>query len=311
MTKIRVHNPCNQYTKNYRYYNYFWDVLTEYLKTFFEVEENRYYELAHSTRFRVNLEHGISQNFELLECEYLIENLENGEFVIMSVADCVSSGVINEKSNPLLKKVIMSQFIPIQIENHVHEYMYKYSPWIYFQASVFDLEPYYQKRITNPPTENKLYFKGTSLDDRTFLNYIDKDIITPFYPITMKEYFSQIINHKIALSIDGIGELCYRDIECFAVGVPIIRFEYLSKMYNELIPNYHYISIPRPIDMGLYRLGTQNHAEILQQKYYEVLNNTEFLNFISKNARKYYEDNCAINNILKNTFNLLNLNMWL
>jgi len=312
MTKIRIHNPCNDLTKNSRYHNYFWDEFTEYLKKFFDIEENRYYKDAHRTRFRINLDRGISQNFELLECEYLIENLKTGEFVIISAADNISSGVIDERYNPLFKKAIISQFLPKELEDTVKECMYKYSPWTYFQtAPFFDLDSFYQKRILTPPTEDKLYFKGTWLVDREILAHINKNIISPFNVVPPTQYFNEIIKHKIALSVDGLGEFCYRDIECFAIGVPIIRFEYLSKMYNELIPNYHYISLPRPIDMGLYRLGNKDHAELLEKRYYEVLNDMEFLNFISKNARKYYEDNCTINNILKNTFNLLNLNMWL
>jgi hypothetical protein len=124
-------------------------------------------------------------------------------------------------------------------------------------------------------------------------------------------YFYDMINHKIALSVDGRGEFCYRDIECFAAGVPIIRFEYESVFYNNLIPNYHYISIPRPNDMVMYRVGEEHHAKMLEQRYYEVINDTEFLNFISKNARKYYENNCTMDVSVKNTFNLLSLNTWI
>ena len=309
MTKIKVHNPCNEYTKT-RFYNYFWDVFTEHLKQFFDVEENRYYEFAHSGWFPVKLEKGISDNFSLLECEYAIENMENGEFVLMSAGDQISAASINEQNNPYLRKVLMSQFLPSHVQYHIVNNVYKYSPWTYFQYDMTNLEKYYNTRQNNKPTENKLYFKGTT-PDRPIIFYINKDIITTFDELEINEYFNDLIKYKIALSVDGVGEFCYRDIECFAVGVPIIRFEYSSKMYNELIPNYHYISIPRPDDMTLYRLGNENHAKLLEQRYYEVINDTEFLDFISKNARKYYENNCTMEKLTKNAHNLLNLNNWL
>lgn len=309
--RIRVHNPSNEYTKDYRSYNRFWDEFTEYLKNFFDVEENRYFDNAHTQRFPIKLVKGSTIDLLLLECEYIIENLENGEFVIMSVSDDLTHAMINEKHNPYLKKVLVSQFLGEKILEHTGIYMYKYSPWTYFTSSVMDIEHYYQKRLSNEPTENKLYFRGTSLEDRAILNYINRDNITEFVPLKQDIYYDDIIRHKVALSVDGRGEFCYRDIECFGLGVPIIRYEYISKFYNELIPNYHYISIDRPYDMGLYRLGNESHARKLEHRYHQVLNDKDFLNFISKNARKYYEDNILQPNRIKNTFNLLNLQSWL
>lgn len=311
MTKIRVHNPCNEHTKYYRNYNFFWDKFTYFLKEHFEVEENRFFENAHKERFPVSLIKGTSDNFLLLECEYVIENLENGEFVILSVSDDLSHATLNEKSNPFLKKVLISQFLPKKIFDHVGEYMYKYSPWTYFQASMLELNQYYEKRQNTQLFNDKLYFKGTSLEDRKILEHISKDLITDFRVTAPSQYFEDIITHKIALSVDGRGEFCYRDIECFGIGVPILRFEYLSQFYSPLIPNYHYISIPRPHDMDLYRLGNESHAKLLEQRYHEVINDNDFLNFISKNAKEYYDKNLTLESKIKKTFDLLNLTDWL
>ena len=125
MVRIKIHNPCNEHTRYYRYYNYFWDKFTDYLREFFEVEENRYYEFAHMQRFEVNLKKGLSNEFLLLECEYVIENLDNGEFVVLSVADDLSHATLNEAKNPLLKKVLISQFLPKKIHDHVFHNFYK------------------------------------------------------------------------------------------------------------------------------------------------------------------------------------------
>jgi hypothetical protein len=311
MTKIRVHNPCNAHTRYYRCYNLFWDKFTDHLKTVFDVDENRYFEYAHMHRFPVKLQKGTTDNFLLMECEYVVENLDTGEFVVLSVSDDLSHATINEKHNPYLKKVLISQFLPKKISDHVGDFLYKYSPWTYFQSSIEDLEPYYKKRLEMDPSIDTIYFRGTSLEDRKIIHYIDKNIITNFNPIVPDQYFNEMINHKVALSVDGRGEFCYRDIECLAIGIPMLRFEYASKFYNELVPNYHYISIPRPSDMGLYRLGNERHAKILENRYGEVINDKEFLKFIAKNGRKYYEENCEMNQVIKNTFKLLNLDFWI
>ena len=311
MAKLKIHNPCNEHTRYYRNYNYFWDEFTNYLKNYFEVEENRFFENAHKERFPIKLNKGISGDFLMLECEYVIENLDTGEFVILSVSDDLTHAILNERHNPFLKKVLISQFLPKKVLDHVGEYIFKYSPWTYFQASMDNLTIYYDKRKEITNFKNKLYFKGTSLEDRKILNHINKDIITDFKVISPSNYFDDLISHKIALSVDGRGEFCYRDVECFGVGIPIIRFEYLSSFNSPLIPNHHYISIPRPNDMDLYRLGNEGHAKMIEGRYHEVINNKDFLDFISKNAKQYYDENFSLETKIKNTFNLLNLNDWL
>ena len=311
MTRIRIHNPCNEFTRYFRNYNYFWDEFTNFLKNYFDVDENRFFENAHKERFPVKLNKGISDVFLLLECEYVIENLDNGEFVVLSVSDDLTHAILNEKSNPYLKKVLVSQFLPKKILGHVGEYFYKYSPWTYFQASFDDLEKFYQERNNNIHFKNELYFKGTSLEERKILHHINKKIITDFTPIPPPIYFEDLITHKIALSVDGRGEFCYRDVECFGLGVPILRFEYLSQFEPKLIPNYHYISIPRPSDMDIYRLGNKTHAEILESRYYEIINDDELLTYVSTNAKKYYEENFKLESKIKNTYNLLELDSWL
>lgn len=312
MKKIRVHNPCNEYTRYYRYYNLFWDKFTEYLKEFFLVDENRYFEDSHKSRFPIKLNKGLNDPLLILECEYVIENLENNEFVVLSVSDDLTHAILGESENNLLKKVLVSQFHPQKMSNHVNnEFFHKFSPWTYFQSQVIDLEQYYYKRLYNSPTENRIYFRGTSLEDRAIIHHIDKELITNFNPLPPNAYFDEIIKHKVALSVDGRGEFCYRDIECFAIGVPIIRYEFESIFHDKLIPNYHYISIERPENMGLYRLGNLEHAKRLEERYYEVINDNDFLMFISKNAREYYLRNCFIDNNIKNTFSMLELNSWL
>jgi glycosyltransferase involved in cell wall biosynthesis len=56
--------------------------------------------------------------------------------------------------------------------------------------------------------------------------------------------------------------------------------------------------------MDLYRMGNSSDAKLMEDRYREVINDEEFLNFISKNAREYYLKNCEIENNVKRTFNL-------
>lgn len=319
MTKIKVHNPSNEHTKNYRYYNFFWDKFTEFLKTKFEVEENRYFEKAHIERTKIELQKGTSHDFLLLECEYVIENLENGEFVILSVSDDLGYATLTEKNNPFLKKCLISQYAPPKINHHVKESVEKYKPWTYFQFSMDDLEIYRKKRLELGETIDKMYFRGETRSNlRPIINYIPQEyLINPSRTMLPTTYFEDVIKYTIGLSIGGVAELCYRDIEYMAMGIPFIRFSYQTIIDPPLVPNYHYISIPFDDNFPLHndlkrdRLGGREQADKIIDRFKEVIGDRDFLKFVSNNARKYYEDNLTLDKLLEKTYKLTEIEDWL
>ena len=106
-----------------------------------------------------------------------------------------------------------------------------------------------------------MYFRGTSISDRPIVTHFNTNYLNGYTPIgSPNTYFEDLIKYKIGLSIAGRGELCYRDIEYMALGIPMIRFNYLSELNPNLIPNYHYISINRPDDLIIDRLGNESRS---------------------------------------------------
>ena len=309
--KIIIHNPCNEHTRYYRDYNLFWDELTEKLKTRYTVTENRYYEFANQSKFEVSLRKQTCKEhcFLLMECEYVIEFESTGDFYILSVSDDLSHAILNEQENPHLKKVLVSQFDRKKLQTHVlSTYMEKYSPWIYFPCTVDDLEVFYKKR--KPPEEciDKMYFRGTSIADRPIVTHISSKYLDGYTPIGGPTlYFEDLINYRVGLSIAGRGELCYRDVEYMALGIPMLRFNYITELNPKLIPNYHYIALDRPYDLSIDRLGNREHAKLLEQRFLEVKEDKEFLTFISKNAREFYESYFSRQNRVEHTLSLLNI----
>ena len=313
--RLKIHNPCNEHTRYYRNYNLFWDELTDKLKEKYEIIENRYFKDAHKDRFNVKFNSLTNPDVGLLlmECEYVIENMDNGDFYVLSVADDLSYGILSEQNNPKLKKVLVSQFIDYKIKNHTKENFHKYHPWIYFPSNLTDLEVYYKKRLEKTDFINKLCFWGTT-SQRPILEHFDKTLLVgPNYIGDSDKYFDNLINYSVALSIAGVGELCYRDVECMALGVPLIRFEYQTKLNEPLIPNYHYISIPYdttiPKHNGVHtdRIGDNSHSKQIEDRFKEVISDKEFLDFISKNSRKYYEENLSPLSRINRTLEILGL----
>lgn len=311
--RLIVHNPTNWHTRHYRNYNLFWDELTEELSKRYEVEENREWDDAHFGRYEIKLSKGISNEFLLLECEYVIEDKDTGEFWIMSVSDDLGYATMNEKRNPLCKKVLVSQFIDYKIKHHVGDNYDKYSPWIYFPSGLIDLESFYYKRKVTKDITPKMYFRGNMTQRPALKHYSDELLSCPEYAVNPDQYFMELIGYSAALSMAGVGELCYRDIECMAVGVPLIRFEFQAEMHEKLIPNVHYISVPYPEDMPRHndvatdRLALEHHAKLIEERFKEVVDDVEFLSYISKNAREYYERNLSPKNRVNKTLEILGL----
>jgi hypothetical protein len=59
--------------------------------------------------------------------------------------------------------------------------------------------------------------------------------------------------------------------------------------------------------MNLDRTGGHHHAEMITKRYMEVINDQDFLDFISKNAREYYENYLSPTSSVEHTINLMGL----
>jgi len=77
-----------------------------------------------------------------------------------------------------------------------------------------------------------------------------------------------------------------------------------------MIPNYHYISVNRedlPKDSNLDCGGGEEYIKKYVKRFEEVKNDFEFLEFISKNAREYYQNYCSNENRVNNMIKKLNM----
>lgn len=314
MRNLIIHNPTNDKTRYYRDYNLFWDELTDFLKKTNNIEENRFFEDAHFGRMKIELKKKQKEYLEVLECEYVIEDKDTGEFWVLSVAEQLTNAVLDEQNNPFLRKVLYSQYIPDQIVHHCGFNSHKYLPWIFFPQNVVDLEKYYRERKNKTNLIPKLFFKGNT-EYRPIVDHINKNIISETTRVVDKDYFDVLTDYEVCLSIGGVanGDLCYRDIECMALGIPILRFDFVTTLNPPLVPNYHYISIPIQLDFPSVnnvlkdRLGTKNHAKLIEEKFQEVIHKRDFLNYISSNARKYYEKYLSVGSRVSHTINLLSI----
>lgn len=114
------------------------------------------------------------------------------------------------------------------------------------------------------------------------------------------DYLKEISNYKAALSLPGMTEICNRDIECFAVGTPVLRPLLHTNYPDPLIPDYHYINcfVDCQYNENGYPGYTSNSdfQKYLINKWNQIKKKKEFLAFVSENARNWYLKNCTIEN---------------
>jgi hypothetical protein len=93
--------------------------------------------------------------------------------------------------------------------------------------------PNSRKLMTDNLNQSDIIIIDKNQDDQN-LDYID--------------YLKEMKKYKAALSLPGGTEICNRDIECFGIGVPVIRPSLQINFEDPLRPNYHYISFYQPCD---------------------------------------------------------------
>jgi len=195
-----------------------------------------------------------------------------------------------------------------------------YSPYYDCCFDVID-NLYHSRKSIN--TIDKLFFRGYMWDFRKSMTtelsklndvlILDKNLDNQ--NIEYQQYLTEISKYKCCLSLPGGTEICNRDIECFAVGVPVLRPLISTNYKDPLIPNYHYISCYHNCDyLGGGNPRFLNYKDMQKNTEYvwnNVKNNQEYLDFISHNARKWYERNCGIENSINSCLNSMDLELLL
>ena len=163
----------------------------------------------------------------------------------------------------------------------------------------------------------KLYFKGYMWDFREKIanNINDESIIIIDKNINnnnlnYRDYLVELSRYRCALSLPGGTEICNRDIECFAIGVPVIR-PHIDTLYPDpLISNYHYINCYHDCkywDGNPYYLDYNSVGLYIIDYWNKIKNNFEYLLFVRNNARNWFIKNCTLKNNISYVLSKINM----
>lgn len=53
----------------------------------------------------------------------------------------------------------------------------------------------------------------------------------------------ELCDNKVALALPGCGNICHREIEAFGLSTPVLMPRLKNRLYEDLIPDHHYISV--------------------------------------------------------------------
>lgn len=310
----------------------FFKSFDNYLTDFFDVDVVNYNKDGNTFSGAIKLVKSV-RSFgttpPLSDVDNVIENLNTGEIKVISCTEYFNSYVCHLAKSDTCSSVLLSHFnwqnvyYWMRKEGAVN-HLYKVKPWIFLPFTNFD---YKQQRIERKKIENfdeKMFWLGSGVDDyRKMIRIIEqKGFLQPIETVGFEEYINKLKRSKIGLSYytrldryntpyDYPGEFCYRDIEYMLVGLPFIRIEYKDVTDKLLLPNHHYISIPREHAYVAYeKYGDEGVADLYISRYNEVINDSDYLNYISENQIKWSDEIYDGNNKEKITFDLLKLEGW-
>jgi len=253
-------------------------------------------------------------NFDLQDCQLLIHNEEKDKLWGITFEDNpLGFTDLFIKRNKRDDSLILSQFanrFPKDFDKSIFNFNLTSGTW-YPSMSTTNFDFFYRQRLlNNQDLIDKMFYMG--MDYRLDIPELRKQNFcnTDMGNLHQIDYLFEAIKYKLGLSIAGVGEICYRDFEYMAIGLPMIRIEYMTQLNPPLIPNYHYIALPRkdfPWDVNKDRNGGLVYVEAYKKRFLEVKDNSKFLNFIAKNAREYYYNYSHPVNRLKHITRILNL----
>lgn len=198
---------------------------------------------------------------------------------------------------------------PVNIQN-VYSPIF-YSP--YFDCCYEKINDIFNMTINNNNKIQKLFFIGYMWDFRKHMTSIletKSDILIVDknqnnQNLSYEQYLLEMSKYVCGISLPGGTEICNRDIESFAIGIPVIRPLITTQYTDPIIPNYHYINCYHACDYisngnpkYLSYIDLQNH---ILYTWNNIKSNTEYLRFIATNAHDWYLKNI---NLRHNVHNL-------
>lgn len=162
-----------------------------------------------------------------------------------------------------------------------------FTPFTYpCYSSEFEILSKSHKKDISEKLNNGIRFRGFLYHHRKTM----QEYIPELFEESRKgviDYFHELNDSKICLSLDGAGEICNRDLEILCCGSVLLRPE-LTQIFNEpLIPDYHYVAVEKVNNPKI-------QLDLILEKYNRIKEDNNLLETIGRNGHEWFERNGSI-----------------
>lgn len=226
----------------------------------------------------------------------MIENAETKKYMILSYCDNINR-IVPELGWDLENCVEFFAFEGVQKSDLTYEYCgLPYTPITFtthYKSAHDTIEKLYKNNKRIP---EKLYFRGGNYLFRNYLSQNDSrfNIVHPVIPAS--EFIEELSKYSINIDLNSVAEISCRTLDSMGLKSALIRPKLTIQYHNPLIPDYHYAAV-KCDDLSDYIALADAYID----RFEDLKKDPEYVNFLSENGRKWYEENATI----ESCFNIL------
>jgi len=256
----------------------------------------------HRESFEVILKHSKTKDVAIRDSLAVMQNDQTRDYFVLDCHDMVKTReLLLFVRDHRCKRVLKCQYRSKVFKEGDYQ---KVRPWTYFDRYWPKNEKSLIESRGIPRTSNSLYFRGAdwAKRDRILEELSRKGVISSdFQIIDFDDYFRETLEHRVILSLPGMADICNRDIEGFGSGTCVLRPTVETEFHNELIPDYHYISV----DTKIRKNDPIEVADKIEQRFREIIDDHSYIASVVRNAANWYDENVRRDAAMKLTAELL------
>lgn len=238
---------------------------------------------------------------------FIIQNVETERFKVVDLQDGPSTSV-SLKDSPLFAGARIGNYLPHRIPELFGGKAPLVEPgWFLagYPEEIMAFRHQVERIRATQRLSDRLYFSGTVALERTQLR-LPCVILRETYPaetaihlcrFSLSTWYELAAHHRVVMSLGVRGTYCWREFDCFALGIPVLAMPFVAELRHPLMPDAHYVAVdtayPDLDEVG----GFDDPAFVAQkfiERFREVVHAEGYLAEVAANAREWYDAHAAI-----------------
>jgi hypothetical protein len=253
---------------------------------------------------------------------FIIENADNKKYFVLTYWD-VTRQVRYEFEGydyENLVEIFTAQGSHDPNNNLTPDTTIKYTPInkvLWLQESELEIERLmsdYSTNLQQRKIPDKLFFSvGQPYGVREYLVTDNRFNCNVGHRIPEKTHIQVLNDNWINMDIYSVSGVSMRLIEGFGLQTAVLSTSFPQKLHSPIIPDYHYVKLDYDESHICMMPGQCNNslskklADCYIDTFNELKKDKDRIDFIAKNAREYYVNNCTINKHIDNLLEVIDL----